>query len=60
MMDELKPEVRSGLVNLLFGIYDNDVKESCNALETIGVLRKGVDRLSIEKIAKVFLNEFFL
>ena len=27
MMDELKPEVRSGLVDLIFGIYENDTKE---------------------------------
>lgn len=58
MMDELKPQVKSGLVDLIFGIYENDVKESCNALEQIGVLKKGVDRLSVEKIARFFLSEF--
>jgi predicted unusual protein kinase regulating ubiquinone biosynthesis (AarF/ABC1/UbiB family) len=58
MMDELKPAVKSGLVNLIFGIYETDVKGSCDALEEIGVLRPGVDRISIEKIARVFLNEF--
>ena len=58
MMDELTSNVRRGLVNLVFGIYENDAKESCDALEEMGVLRKGVDRVSVEKIARYFLNEF--
>lgn len=58
MMDELKPTVKQGLVNLIFGIYENDAKEACNALEEIEVLRSGVDRVSIEKIARVFLSDF--
>jgi predicted unusual protein kinase regulating ubiquinone biosynthesis (AarF/ABC1/UbiB family) len=58
MMDELTPSVKLGLVNLIFGIYENDVKEVCNALEEIGILRKGVDRVSVEKIVRYFLNEF--
>ena len=58
MMDELKPEVKSGLVNLIFSIYENDPKEACDSLEEIGCLKTGVDRVSIEKIARVFLNEF--
>ena len=58
MMDELTTSVKTGLVNLIFGIYENDVKESCDALEQMGVLRPNIDRISIEKIARVFLNEF--
>ena len=58
MMDELKPEVKKGLVDLIFSIFENDPKEACNSLESIGCLKKGVDRVSIEKIARVFLNEF--
>lgn len=58
MMDELKPAVKEGLVNLIFGIYENEPKEVCNALEDIEVLQKGVDRLSIEKIVRIFLNDF--
>lgn len=30
----------------------------CDALEQIEVLKKGVDRLSIEKIVRFFLTEF--
>ena len=36
----------------------NNPKEVCDALEQIEVLRKGVDRISVEKIARVFLNDF--
>jgi predicted unusual protein kinase regulating ubiquinone biosynthesis (AarF/ABC1/UbiB family) len=60
MMDELTTNVRRGLVNLIFGIYEVDVKETCNALEEMGILRKGVDRISVEKIARYFLSEFAL
>jgi len=58
MMDELKPEVKRGLVNLIFGIYENDTKEVCDALESIEVLRRGVDRQSVEKVVRFFLGEF--
>ena len=111
MMDELKPQTKTGLVNLIFGIYENDVKEVLGALEQviypsipsssptqahhnrlnttdsptpyhkvlfhsfiyrslththciplpieqIEVLRKGVDKFSVEKIARFFLKEF--
>lgn len=58
MMDELKEEVRSGLVDLIFGIYENDPKEVCDSLEQIGVLKQGVDRISVEKLARFFLGEF--
>lgn len=58
MMDELKPTVKKGLVDLLFGVYENDTKEVCNALEQIEVLKKGVDRVSIEKVVRFFLGEF--
>eukprot|EP01041_Mallomonas_annulata_P006221 gene6221-12603_t len=58
MMDELKPQVKTGLVNLIFGIYENSPKDVLNALEDIEVLRKGVDKFSVEKITRVFLSEF--
>ena len=58
MMDELKPEVKKGLVDLIFSIFENDPREACNSLESIGCLKSGVDRVSIEKIARVFLEEF--
>lgn len=58
MMDELKPQVKKGLVDLIFAVYENDAREMCDALEEIGVLRRGVDRVSVEKLARTFLAEF--
>lgn len=58
MMDELKPEVRKGLVDLIFGVYENEPKLVCDAAEEIGILKKGVDRISVEKLARYFVNEF--
>jgi predicted unusual protein kinase regulating ubiquinone biosynthesis (AarF/ABC1/UbiB family) len=58
MMDELTTDVRTGLVDLIFGVYENDTKDVCDAFEKIGLLRKGVDRLSVEKIIRFFLSEF--
>ena len=37
MMDELRADTKAGLVNLIFGIYENDVKEVLRALEQIEV-----------------------
>lgn len=58
MMDELKQETRKGLVDLIFSIYENDPKGACDALEDIECLKRGVDRISVEKIARSFLSEF--
>merc|ERR1711968_66962 len=59
MMDELKPEVRKGLVDLIFGVYENEPKAVCDAAEEIGILKKNVDRISVEKLAKYFVGEFY-
>mmetsp|Transcript_3110 Transcript_3110/g.5472 ORF Transcript_3110/g.5472 Transcript_3110/m.5472 type:complete len:779 (-) Transcript_3110:1060-3396(-) len=58
MMAEIKPEVKRGLVELIFGVYDGSSREVCDALEKMGVLRKNVDRVSVEKVAKFFLETF--
>ena len=58
MMDELKPETKAGLVNLIFGIYENNVKEVLSALEQIEVLRPGADKFAVENLARFFLKEF--
>mmetsp|Transcript_10521 Transcript_10521/g.23356 ORF Transcript_10521/g.23356 Transcript_10521/m.23356 type:complete len:700 (+) Transcript_10521:107-2206(+) len=58
MMDELRPDVKKGLVDLIFAIYESNAREACDALETIEVLSKGSDRVSVEKIARSFLQEF--
>jgi len=58
MMAEIKPEVKRGLVELIFGVYDGSSREVCDALEKMGVLRRNVDRVSVEKIARFFLGAF--
>eukprot|EP00611_Tribonema_gayanum_P024301 TRINITY_DN5331_c1_g1_i3.p1 TRINITY_DN5331_c1_g1~~TRINITY_DN5331_c1_g1_i3.p1 ORF type:complete len:758 (-),score=347.01 TRINITY_DN5331_c1_g1_i3:727-3000(-) len=58
MMDELTPMVRTGLVNLIFSVYENDAKACCDALEQMGILKEGSDRVSVERIARSFLSEF--
>lgn len=45
MMDEFKPSVRSGLVNLIFSTYENDPRAVCNALVEMGILRANADRI---------------
>eukprot|EP00904_Undaria_pinnatifida_P014246 jgi/Undpi1/9952/HiC_scaffold_28.g12406.m1 len=58
MMDEFKPSVRSGLVNLIFATYENDPRAVCDALVEMGILKASADRISVEKIARSFLTEF--
>mmetsp|Transcript_33327 Transcript_33327/g.82994 ORF Transcript_33327/g.82994 Transcript_33327/m.82994 type:complete len:679 (+) Transcript_33327:215-2251(+) len=58
MMERVEPEVKKGFVDLVFAIYENLPREACDALEQMGVLRPGIDRFSIERIATDFLNIF--
>jgi hypothetical protein len=38
-MDGFSPEVRAGLVNLIFSTYENDARACCDALEQMGILK---------------------
>jgi hypothetical protein len=58
MMDELSQNVRGGLVELIFAIYENEPVLLCKAAERIGVLRPGLDRIAIERLARFALAEF--
>ena len=40
MMDELSDSLKRKFVDLMFGIYGNDVKEVVDALEEMEVIRK--------------------
>ena len=47
MMDELSPNVREGLVNLIFGVYENETKE-------VGA----VDELNIHTYIHTYLHPY--
>lgn len=57
-MEVMEPSLKKGFVDLIFAIYENLPREACDALESMGVLRQGVDRSSIERIAKSMLDQF--
>ena len=58
MMENMEDNIKKGFVDLIFSIYENLPLEACDALEAMGVLRRGVDRQSIERIARDLLNTF--
>ena len=43
---------------MVYSLYKNEPIIACDALETMGVLRPGLDRFSIERIAKNYLDSF--
>jgi len=69
MMDELKPNVRSGFRKFCTALFVggptiNDVelaknaKELVDGVEEAGVLARGADRLAVEKLARYFMRTF--
>lgn len=57
-MDDISEGARLAFVDLLFAIYGNEPKEAVAALEGLGCLNPMLDRMSIERIARTFLEEF--
>jgi len=69
MMNELQPNVAAGFKEACFAIFGGgpfvseiqlalNAKRLVDALELMGVLAKGADRLSVEKLARYFIGSF--
>jgi len=58
MMGTIPSDVRSGLLELFYGVYQKDPDRCIDALITMGVLVPGGDRMAIRRTAEFFLKNF--
>lgn len=58
MMSTFAPNIKRGLVDAVFGIYEGSATEICDAMVTMGVLSGSADRITVEKVGRYFLGLF--
>ena len=59
MMGAIPNDVRGGLLELFYGVYQRDPDRCIDALVAMGVLvESGGDRIAIRRTADFFLNSF--
>lgn len=58
MMGSIPGDVRAGLLELFYGVYQKDPDRCIEALMSMGVLVPGGDRVAIRRTAVFFLKSF--
>jgi len=58
MMGTLSPQLKGGLVRGFFAVYEKDYKNLAQALYDAELLGQDTDRLSVEMIARYFIDSF--
>ncbi len=58
MMGTIPGDVRAGLLELFYGVYQKDPDRCIEALMSMGVLVPGGDRVAIRRTAVFFLKSF--
>ncbi|KAL0054955.1 hypothetical protein WJX82_005096 [Trebouxia sp. C0006] len=58
MMGAIPSDVRSGLLELFYGVYEKDPDRCIDALVVMGVLVPGGDRTAVRRTAEFFLKNF--